>query len=251
MDTSVLERPLSKKERRKLRQAGQFETAQAHRPQFKLLDVEPLTANQLKVFDAYNRGSNLLLHGTAGTGKTFIAMYKALEEVMSGDTLYDKVVIVRSVVPTRDIGALPGSYHEKTEIYELPYRAIATELFNRGDAYMLLKQKQILEFISTSYIRGTTMRNCIMIVDEINNMTFHELDSVITRMGTNCKVIMCGDLKQSDLTKEHERAGLGNFMKILKKMKYFEHVEFNQDDIVRGGVVKEYICVREALGLQA
>lgn len=249
MDVELGER-LSKRERRKLRQSGQIERAQAARPQFKLQDVEPLTVNQLKAFDAYNRGNNLLLHGTAGTGKTFIAMYLALEEILSGPSLYDKVVIIRSVVPTRDIGALPGSYNEKTEIYELPYKAIAAELFNRADAYQICKQKALLEFISTSYIRGTTMRNCIMIVDEINNMTFHELDSVITRMGTNCKIVMCGDLKQSDLTKEQERAGLSNFMKIVKKMTTFTHIEFDRDDIIRGGVCKEYICVREDLGLQ-
>lgn len=218
---------------------------------FRLKNIEPLTENQSKTFDYYSHDKNLMLHGIAGTGKSFISCYLAMRQLLDGDSRYKKLVIVRSVVPTRDMGFLPGNNKEKTKVYEAPYQAIFTELFGRGDAYEYLKQRGVVEFISTSFIRGITLNDCIVVVDEIANMTLHELDSVITRVGKNCKILFCGDFRQSDFTKDHEKSGLIDFMKILNRMKTFEHVEFDENDIVRSAMVKEYIIAKSRLKITA
>lgn len=241
------EKRLTKKQKRILRQQGILQEENEPKLGLKINEVNPLTENQQVAFDAFDKGKNLLLHGMAGTGKTFISMYLALSDVTSPLGDHKKVVIVRSVVPTRDMGFLPGNSKEKAAVYEAPYSIIATELFNRGDAYQILKQKNLIEFISTSFIRGTTLNDCIVIVDEVSNMTLHELDSVITRMGKNCRVIFSGDFRQSDLTKEQERNGLKDFMRILNNMRSFDYVEFDENDIVRSGLVKEYIIAKDRL----
>lgn len=214
---------------------------------FNLKKIEPLTENQRITFNAYHEGKNLMLHGIAGTGKSFISMYLALDEIIKNDTRYKKLVIVRSVVPTRDMGFLPGSTKDKAKVYEAPYYAICSELFERGDAYEYLKNKNTIEFITTSFIRGVTLNNCIILVDEIANCTLHELDSVITRIGKNCKIIFCGDFRQSDFVKDHEKKGLMDFIKIIKNMKYFKFVDFVEDDIVRSHLVKDYIIQKDRL----
>ena len=218
---------------------------------FRLKNIEPLTENQSKTFELYLKDKNLMLHGIAGTGKSFISCYLSMRQLMDEDSRYKKLVIVRSVVPTRDMGFLPGNNKEKTKVYEAPYQAIFTELFGRGDAYEYLKQRGVVEFISTSFIRGITLNDCIVVVDEIANMTLHELDSVITRVGKNCKIMFCGDFRQSDFTKEHERSGLIDFMKILNRMKTFDHIEFDENDIVRSAMVKEYIIAKTRLNITA
>lgn len=214
---------------------------------FRLKHIEPLTDNQRLTFENYEREKNLMLHGIAGTGKSFISCYLTMRQLIEGDSRYKRLVLVRSVVPTRDMGFLPGNNKEKTKVYEAPYQAIFTELFGRGDAYEYLKQRGVVEFISTSFIRGVTLNDCIVVVDEIANMTLHELDSVITRVGKNCKIIFCGDFRQSDFTKEQERSGLIEFMKIINKMKSFEFVDFDENDIVRSSIVKEYIITKTRL----
>ena len=158
---------------------------------------------------------------------------------------------LRSVVPTRDMGFLPGNSKEKARVYEAPYYAICTELFGKSDAYEYLKSKNLIEFISTSFIRGITLNDCIIIVDEIANMTLHELDSVITRVGKNCRIIFCGDFRQSDFTTEHEKNGLVDFMKIIKRMKSFHFVDFNENDIVRSSMVKDYIIQKDRMKIVA
>ncbi len=211
---------------------------------FELRKISPLTPNQERTFNAYNNGYNLILHGYAGTGKSYISLYLALKEILSGSLIYDKIVIVRSVVPSRDIGFLPGSIKEKIKVYEEPYKEICDELFGRGDGYDVLKMKQLIEFTTTSFLRGTTFNNAIVIVDELQNMTFPELDTVMTRMGEHSKVIFCGDFRQTDLTKEAEKSGIKHFINITKKMSRFEYVEFEKQDIVRSGLVKDYIIKR-------
>ena len=241
---------LTRKEKRLLKQ-NKNNTNQ-EKLNFQLKKIEPLTKHQKESFEAYYQGKNLMLHGIAGTGKSFISMYLALDEVLSSiDGPYKKVIIVRSVVPTRDMGFLPGNSKEKAQVYEAPYYAICTELFGRGDAYTYLKQKGLVDFISTSFIRGITLNNCIIIVDEIANMTLHELDSVITRVGKNCKIIFSGDFRQSDFTKDHERNGLPQFMKIVERMKSFAFVDFDENDIVRSAMVKDYIIWKDRLGIVA
>lgn len=242
---------LTKREKRIARQNGDAHEGLTFKSQnFNLKNINPLTENQRLAFDAFDDGKHLMLHGMAGTGKTFIALYKAIDAMMENTGVQKKIYIVRSVVPTRDMGFLPGNQKEKMKVYEAPYYSICTELFDRSDAYEVLKQKNGIEFISTSFVRGITMNNCYVIVDEVNNMTFHELDSVITRIGKGCRVIFCGDFRQSDLTKDQERNGLKDFMRVIGKLNDFVHVDFLEQDIVRSKLVKEYIIARQKLGLQ-
>ncbi len=242
---------LTKREKRIARQNGDEQEGLTFRSQnFTLKDVNPLTENQRIAFEAFDAGKHLMLHGMAGTGKTYIALYKTIEAMMEKRGVQKKIYIVRSVVPTRDMGFLPGNQNEKMKVYEAPYYSICTELFGRSDAYEVLKQKNAIEFISTSFIRGVTMNDCYIIVDEMNNMTFHELDSVITRIGKGCRVLFCGDFRQSDLTKDQEKNGLKNFMRVIDRLNDFVHIDFLEQDIVRSKLVKEYIIARQQLGLQ-
>lgn len=218
---------------------------------FNLKKIEPLTENQKRTFEAYHDGKNLMLHGIAGTGKSFISMYLALDEILKNDSRYKKLIIVRSVVPTRDMGFLPGSSKDKSKVYEAPYYSICAELFERGDAYDYLKNKNTIEFITTSFIRGVTLNNCIILVDEMANCTLHELDSVITRIGKNCKIIFCGDFRQSDFVRQYEKNGLHDFIKIIRNMKHFKFVDFVEEDIVRSFIVKDYIIQKDKLGILA
>jgi predicted ribonuclease YlaK len=220
-----------------------------------MVDVTPVSDNQKLVFDAYAEGKNLYTYGCAGTGKTFIMLYLALKEVLNPITPYNRVVIVRSLVSTREIGFLPGDHEDKSSLYQIPYKNMVKYMFELptdNDFDMLwgnLKTQESIKFWSTSFIRGTTLDDCIIIVDECQNLNFHELDSIITRVGENCKIHFCGDAAQSDLVKTNERNGILDFMKILGAMPEFESVEFGVDDIVRSGLVKSYILNKIALNL--
>ena len=205
-----------------------------------LHDIEPLTRNQVLAFESER---NLVLHGVAGTGKTFISCYLAFDDMTKG--MYKQLIIIRSAVPTRDIGFLPGSEKEKASVYEEPYKDIAVELFQRGDSYDILKTKGLLHFMTTSYLRGITLKDAVIIVDECQNMSFHELDSIVTRVGTNCRVIFCGDFRQADLAKN----GLQDFIRVLKAMDQFDLIDFEIKDIVRSDFVKDYITAKTDLGL--
>jgi phosphate starvation-inducible protein PhoH len=216
---------------------------------FSLRKIQPLTANQDKTFKGYDTGKNLLLHGVAGTGKTYISMYLALQEVLKTDSQYNKIVVIRSVVPSRDMGFLPGSAKDKAKVYEEPYKEICDDLFGRGDGYDILRMKGLVEFATTSFLRGVTFRDAIVIVDEFQNMNLAELDTVITRIGNNCKIIFCGDIRQSDFVKKEERQGMLTFMKIIDKMNLFDKVEFDVEDIVRSALVKNYIISKLAVGI--
>jgi phosphate starvation-inducible PhoH-like protein len=212
-----------------------------------LPEIEAITETQKKVFTSFEKGDNIVLAGSAGTGKTFVALYLALEEVLDRETPYDQVVLVRSIVPTRDIGYLPGNEDEKKDAYTGPYRSICDELFSEGDAWNKLVQSGVIKFESTSFIRGTTFNNSVVIVDEMQNLNFHELDSVITRIGRECRVILSGDYYQSDFDKEKDRDGILKFLTIVEQMKDFEIFEFGWEDIVRSGIVRDYIMTKEML----
>lgn len=183
----------------------------------------------------------MMLHGAAGTGKTFIALYKALEEVMDKGNSFEKVVIVRSVVPSREIGHLPGDEKEKTDVYVAPYRAVCQDLFQTEQAYDRLVEQKNIEFMITSFVRGITIDNAVIIVDECQNMNFQELSSIITRVGEGSKIIFCGDFKQTDLNRKHDQSGLKDFVEIINRMPSFRSVEFGIEDIVRSSLVKEFI----------
>ncbi len=214
-----------------------------------LITVSPLTENQKTAFEAYKKDNkSLILHGSAGTGKTFISIYLALEQVLEkANRQYNKLYVIRSVVPTRDIGYLPGDKQEKIEVYEDPYMSICAELFECKDAYEKLKQQGVVEFLPTSFVRGITFDNSIIIIDECQNLNFHELDSVITRIGKDCKILFCGDFYQTDFVRENEKQGLKKFIKILNHLPQFANIEFSCDDIVRSDLVKSYILAKNEL----
>lgn len=205
--------------------------------EFHLSYVQPLTNNQAKVL-----GSNKsqVLMGYAGTGKTYLASYLAYKAVLE-DRGFDKILYMRSAVSTRNLGFLPGTDKDKIAVYEAPYEDTAKKLLGRGDAYEILKAKGIVHFTSTSFVRGINLNNTILIVDECQNMTYHELDSIITRLEENCLVFFCGDMRQSDLPSN----GLSDFFKVLRAMDQFEFTEFQKEDIVRSKLVKDYIIKKE------
>ena len=218
-------------------------------------DIEPLTQNQKTLFESYNSNKNLVAYGCAGTGKTFITLYNALQDVLDPSSPYDKIYIVRSLVATREIGFLPGDHDDKSNLYQIPYKHMVKYMFEmRTDAdfemlYGNLKAQGTIDFWSTSFIRGTTFDNAIIIVDEFQNLNFHELDSIITRVGENTKIMFCGDATQTDLVKQNERTGISDFMQILRVMPSVDIIEFGVQDIVRSGLCKEYLLSKLELGL--
>ena len=206
---------------------------------------EPLTENQKLFFDAYDRGDYFVaLHGVAGTGKTFIAMYKSLMEVLDKNNPFDKIIVVRSAVQSREIGHLPGDVTEKMEIYQQPYQQICQTIFGRKDAWSRLSEQGYVEFISTSFIRGMSFDDAIIIVDEMQNMNFEEIDTVMTRVGYRSKIIWCGDYRQTDLRKSNDKTGILKFFDVAMHMKAFTRIEFTADDIVRSSLVKDYILAK-------
>ena len=220
-----------------------------------MVSVSPVTDNQKKAFQDYKLGKNLFLYGAAGTGKTFVTLYLALQEVLRNETKFDTVYIVRSAVPTREIGFLPGDEEDKTALFQVPYQNMVKFMFEQPNEqafsilYDRLKNQGSLMFLTTSFLRGITLDNAIIIVDECQNLTFHELDTIITRVGMDSKIMFCGDFFQSDLQRTSDKDGLKHFMSILRGMDSFSNIEFTIGDIVRSGMVKEYLISKIKLGL--
>jgi predicted ribonuclease YlaK len=219
-----------------------------------LIDIDPLTDNQKRLFESYNDGKHIVAYGCAGTGKTFITLYNALQDVLDEQSPYEKIYLVRSLVATREIGFLPGTHDDKADIYQIPYKNMVKYMFQMPSdsefemLYGNLKAQETIKFWSTSFLRGTTLDNAIIIVDEFQNLSFHELDSIITRVGENTRICFCGDASQSDLQKTNERNGIIDFMTVLRKMPSFDIIEFGVEDIVRSGLVKEYIIAKMEAG---
>ena len=220
-----------------------------------LVEVKPITDNQKLVFESYKKGLNQFLFGCAGTGKTFVSLYLAFQEVLKNETPYERVVMVRSLIPTREIGFLPGDEEDKAALYQVPYSNMVQFMFKQPNEqafsmlYDRLKALGSFYFLSTSFLRGLTFDNSIIIVDECQNLNFHELDTIITRVGQDSKIIFCGDFMQTDLTKMGERNGLHDFLRILEEMKQFNCVEFDIGDIVRSGFVRDYLIQKTKLGI--
>ena len=220
-----------------------------------LVNIKSITDNQKVVFDSWKKGKNQFLFGAAGTGKTFISLYLALKDVLDLKKSYDKVVLVRSLIPTREIGFLPGDEEDKGSLYQVPYQNMVQFMFEMqneqqfNNLYDRLKGQGSLYFLSTSFLRGLTFDNTIIIVDECQNMNFHELDTIITRVGQDSKIVFCGDLDQTDLVKQNERNGLHDFLRILEEMDEFNCTEFTIGDIVRSGFVRSYLINKIKLGI--
>ena len=220
-----------------------------------LVKIEPVTDNQKVVFDSYKKGKNQFLYGCAGTGKTFVTLYLAMQEVLRNDTPYDRVVMVRSLIPTREIGFLPGDEEDKAALYQVPYSNMVQFMFKQPNEqafsmlYDRIKSQGSFYFLSTSFLRGLTFDNSIIIVDECQNLNFHELDTIVTRVGQDSKIMFCGDFMQTDLSKVNERNGLFDFLRILEEMEEFNCVEFNIGDIVRSGFVRNYLIQKTKLGI--
>jgi phosphate starvation-inducible protein PhoH len=215
-----------------------------------LMNIDPLTDNQKRLFESYQQGKQIVAYGCAGTGKTFITLYNALKDVLNESTPYEHIYLVRSLVATREIGFLPGDHEDKADIYQIPYKNMVKYMFQMpsdADFEMLygnLKSQNTIKFWSTSFLRGTTLDNSIVIVDEFQNLNFHELDSIITRVGENTRICFCGDATQTDLQKTNEKNGIHDFMRILRSMNSFDIIEFGLDDIVRSGLCKEYLVAK-------
>ena len=220
-----------------------------------MFPIEPLTDNQKVFFEEWDKGQMIYAYGVAGTGKTFIALYKALCDVLGDSTPYEKIYLVRSLVPSREIGFLPGDADDKSYLYQVPYKKMVQAMFEMPDdasyemLYHNLKAQETISFWSTSFIRGTTLDNAIVIIDEAQNLNFHELDSIITRVGQDSRIVFCGDAAQSDLQRVNERTGIMDFQRIIQNMDEFSLVEFGIDDIVRSGLVKSYLISKINMGL--
>ena len=220
-----------------------------------LVDVKPITENQKTVFDTWKKDKNQFLFGSAGTGKTFVSLYLALQDVLDLKNPADKVILVRSLIPTREIGFLPGDEEDKAALYQVPYQNMVRFMFQMpneqsfNNLYDKLKAQGSLYFLSTSFLRGLTFDNSIIIVDECQNLNFHELDTIITRVGQDSRIVFCGDFGQSDLQRQNERNGLHDFLRILEEMEEFNCTEFNIGDIVRSGFVRSYLINKIKMGI--
>lgn len=245
---AVKQRRLSRREKRR-QERDMDHMVNILNTKFGMRQIKPLTPAQSDLFDSYKRGYNLAAIGTAGTGKTMCATYLALQDVLEKGE-YERIVIIRSAVQTREQGFVPGTLQQKEAIFEAPYVDIVNDLFGRGDAYQILKQKGMIHFTTSSNIRGLTFDNSVIIVDECQSMTYHELDTIITRVGESSKIVFCGDTRQDDLKQSRNRAdisGLDSFLRVLDAIPSFTTVQFGIEDIVRSGLVKEYIIAKERI----
>ena len=219
-----------------------------------MVPIEPLTENQMKMFDAWDEGKHLFVYGAAGTGKTFCALYKALYDCLKETPSYENVYIVRSLVATREIGFLPGDHEDKSSLYQIPYKNMVKYMFEMGSdkdfeaLYGALKAQETIKFWSTSFVRGVTLDNAVILIDEMQNLSFHELDSIMTRVGENTRIVFCGDAMQTDLVRDKEKNGIHDFMRILEVMPDdFEMIEMGIDDICRSGLVRNYLIAKNTV----
>jgi phosphate starvation-inducible protein PhoH len=213
-----------------------------------LKTIQPITDAQSQMFEQYLQGDNVVAYGCPGTGKTLLALYLAMCDILDQRTPYQRLIIVRSAVASRDQGYLKGTLEEKESVFETPYKDIFAFLFGRASTYEDMKKAGLIEFMSTSYVRGLTWDNCIVVVDEIQNCNWHEINSVVTRVGDDSKMVLAGDIKQTDLLKSNKDVcGMGHLLEVVERMDEMSSVQFTSDDIVRSAFVKAWIIATESL----
>lgn len=217
-----------------------------------LISFKPITERQKDFFNAFYSNIPVIIQdGPAGTGKSIVSIYCALSKVLSSDSGYERLIVIRSAVETRSQGFLPGTKEEKEEVFELPYIDIMSRITNYKNSYGMMKSLGYYEFMTTSHLRGTTFDNCIIVVDEAQNADIEELATIFTRIGKNSMIIVCGDTNQNDLFRKREKSGFEDFKKIINNMSIDTSatITYTFDDIVRSKLVKEFIISRANLGV--
>lgn len=207
-----------------------------------LCAFRPLTEKQKDSIYAFSSGKHLALLGSAGTGKTFLGIYLASSLMVDPDSQTDKIIVLRTAVQARDQGFVKGDPAEKMDPYSVPYKQAFTKIFGRANSfYDLIKAKKLV-FDSTSFLRSVTFDNAVVIFDEAQNAEFREINTVITRLGQNSRLILIGDSLQDDLSK-NEESGLPKFSKIVTQHlpTDFHITTFTSEDIVRSDLVKRWV----------
>lgn len=216
-----------------------------------LKNIKPISSAQRMLFESYLAHDNhVVANGFPGTGKTYLSFWLGLNSVLSPDEPQDRIIVVRSAVPARDIGFLPGDAKEKMAPFEVAYKDIVHDLIGKSTSYEDMCEAGKIEFMPTSFLRGLTWDNAVVILDEIQNLTWQEIHTVMTRIGKNTRVLVCGDVSQNDLqNKRNEETGIGNFLTVAERMNTFDIVNFTKHDVVRSGFVKDWILAKEDLAL--
>lgn len=219
-----------------------------------LIKYQPITKTQEKLFETFEEFPNksMFLYGSPGTGKTFLATYLALQQILDNTTGFDKILYIRNPVQTgENIGFTPGTPEEKISLYEQPYASIFEEMFGWENSWQNCKKLGIVEFCIPNFLRGTTFKNTIVIVDECQSMSFHTINTIVTRIGQDSKIILCGDESQNDLIgnkyKNYEiSSGFNKTLNIVKKItQHFSIIEFKTNDVIRSELVKDWIINSE------
>ena len=219
-----------------------------------LLPIEAIGPAQTEAFAKYKENKNLFLTGSAGTGKTFVLLYLAFADVFDDESPYDKVILIRSLLPSRDAGFHSGSLEEKANYYQAPYRQLVKFLFEMQSKdefaalWDLLIEQESVEFQTTSFLRGQTFDNAIIICDEAQNLNFAELDTVMCRVGQNTKIMFSGDEAQTAFINNDDKEGMYNFQGILGEMEECEVIKFGIGDILRSGLCRSYLIAKEQFG---
>jgi phosphate starvation-inducible PhoH-like protein len=200
--------------------------------------VKGLTEGQQDYLDAINENVVTLCSGLAGTGKTYIAVVRAVELLQEGQ--YKRIVIARPAVECgKSLGFLPGNEDEKVAPYMRPIKDILHELIDAKQLEEYIKNETI-EFCALTYMRGRTLNNCIMILDEAQNATWEELMMFLTRIGKNSKIIISGDETQEDVFHKALAQCLCKF-DTKPYIREIEVIYLDVEDIVRNGLIRKII----------
>lgn len=203
------------------------------------LQILPMNDKQAEYIEALSTANQIIVFGPSGTGKTFVVSSYAASLYHTKDV--NKIVITRPHVSVgKDLGYLKGDLEEKTKPWALPVLDVLEQQLGKGVVETGVKNGNI-EMAPLALMRGRSFNNAFVICDEAQNITFHELKMLLTRVGTNTKLVLNGDIMQSDLK---EADGLSKVIHLVKKhMLPVPIVEFGVDDIVRSDMTKMWVEV--------